>query len=218
MGTSSSIFLSIWYFSGFSSTNYLSYPNLNLGDGIEFPRQATFEFFFKSPDVTTTQAIFNFSTGGIADEAGFGQFSILEGNLIFYMYGFGVSNSYTYPNLRRNTWYHCAWNIDGTDITISVNGVTSNVIGNGPGGNTHRLTIGAGIDGQSPFLGYLTNFRISNFRRYTEPTFPIPGLGFTPQEDYDLLLLLAKEGEEFVDSSINQNEVTGTCTWSLGPI
>jgi hypothetical protein len=129
-----------------------------------------------------------------------------SGNLWFAYYtganqGAGTSNTVT-----LNTWNHIALVVNGTNITLYLNGVGTslgNIVGTPLSGTELPLTIGAGNN--SYVNGYISNLRIvkgtavytSNF---TPPTAPLTAIANTS--------LLICQSNRFIDTSTNAYTVT----------
>jgi len=118
----------------------------------------------------------------------------------------------------QNTWYHVALTRSEDDWYATVNGVTS-LLGTVSGTMaTCILTVGEYELGEDPFTGSISNFRYTKRALYTQVGVgTIPSLPLTAVANTELLLL-AKPDAPFADSSGNDNEAVGSCTFVAEPI
>jgi hypothetical protein len=192
---------------GFSLTKSLTYPDtLNPGED-----DFTVELFFKySGHEDGAMWYFN----GLGLNVGM---TIFDNNL----YGVvDLENQIDQVILApsQNTWYHVALTRSVNNWYATVNGVTS-LLGTVSGTMaTCILTVGDYELNDTPFTGSISNFRYTKRALYSQVGVgTIPSLPLTAVANTELLLL-AKPGEPFVDSSSVPKTATGSCTFVAGPI
>jgi hypothetical protein len=117
--------------------------------------------------------------------------------------------------LQLNKWYHAAVTREGNNWYSSVNGVTTFQDSVELDLSVGDLAIGTDSPDGDPFYdGSISNFRVSNYARYTTnfrvPTPPLSSQGAR-------LLLLAKQSNPFGDSA-GTNVSVNSCSWAPGPI
>ncbi|WP_297419493.1 LamG-like jellyroll fold domain-containing protein [Clostridium sp.] len=111
------------------------------------------------------------SAGAISGVSTTTSFGYYNGAFVIIGNGSGISNLCNY-SLNINTWYHVAYEYDGTNTYIYVDGT---LIFTGAGTYIQSYLCELGLDYYSryPLYGYLDEFRVSNKIRWTS--------NFTPQ-------------------------------------
>jgi hypothetical protein len=194
---------------GFSweSNKLLWYPEFGNLD-----QNFTIEFFFKWIDLPNWDYFFNLKSGVKEIEI------LMVGNIVS-VEGSGLYEGFA--STSSDTWYHVALTKNGSNWYASLNGNTITIDTNDLiTFNNASLCIGSYSLGYSGvFQGSISNFRISNYARYTD-NYTIPSVPMTPAAT-DLLLLLAKPGAPFADSALAPRipKVSDfQCEWAPGPI
>jgi hypothetical protein len=176
-----------------------------------FPLTANFtiECFFKIINADTDPYIFTIYN--IPVDSGYISFYTNSSQLKFEGFEDIIVGDYT-----LDTWYHVALTRNGSNFYVSLNGNTEvwgndNSIFDTPTINIGGYTLG------DPFAlnGSISNFRISNYARYTTNYYQVPSVPMTPAST-DLLLLLAQPNAKFVDSSTFNRTPESTCEWGPG--
>jgi hypothetical protein len=184
----------------------LYYPNFGItGD-------FTIELFFKTSDTSNDESLWN-----IKSRDDFILMQIDDGGLEIFWRSRNVGYyNYMIREVEENTWYHVAVSrSEGTWYT-SVNGFTTSQSVPSIDISSAYLVIGDyTYASDEPFYdGSISNFRVSNYARYTRnfrvPTPPLSSQGAR-------LLLLAKPGDPFGDSA-GTNVSVNSCSWAPGPI
>jgi hypothetical protein len=168
-----------------------------------FASALTAEAWYYPTSVTGTHNLFS-----IGSETTGRYVVILDGNTLKgNLYG---SSVVTFGGtFVTNTWYHIAIVRSGTTITAYVNGTAlvttdtvSGTIGDG------EFKIGADASGNSPFAGYIDDFKVSNIARYTG-SFTAPTSALTG--DLNTVLLLhfngANNSTTFIDDGITLQDL-----------
>jgi hypothetical protein len=114
-----------------------------------------------------------------------------------------------------NRWYYVALTRSGNSWYATLNGTTIFLDEELLDLRGTQLFIGY-LPGSTPFDGSISNFRYTSRALYSDETSTIPSLPLTVIPDTQLLLL-AKPGKAFNDSSIYNRAVTGSCTITPGP-
>jgi hypothetical protein len=192
----------------FTETNRMFYSNI--GTISDF----TVEFFFKS-SVTSDdiQALCYFRKPDTNNRL---TFRVIEGALKIYSSDGSNTRLTTLATVILGTWYHIALTRSGSTFYFSIDGTTNIVDVISPDFTNAELYIGTQEDNGGEFLGSISNFRITEYARYTTDfAVPAPPLSATDS----ILLLLAKPGDKFKDSSISDFQSSGpTPGWTEGPI
>lgn len=190
----------------FINNGYLYYPYFGItGD-------FTIECFFKYSNPQSGEE-YLWEIIGENDSLGL---YIEDGYLAVTVNDEGDTSEITTPLI--NTWYHVAITRCGSDWYTSINGVTwkTSSLGSANLSNS-SLYVGNSASGNDdyPFYsGSISNFRVSDYARYTTNfTVPTPPLSAEGAR----LLLLAKQSNPFGDSA-GTNVPEGSCTWQPGPI
>ena len=194
-------------FSGFSTSKYLLYPGLNPGTS-----NFTVECFFK---YSGDGYIWSF------DRDTYGSNGLTIGGNVLSLTLNEVTGTIS-SGLQTNTWYYCAITRSGNAWYATLDGVTTLLVDNTAIDlNGNSLSIGGDyFDGELyvPFDGFISNFRYTKLPLYASTTTvrQIPAPPLLDIEGTELLLL-AKPGENFTDSS-KDNVATGTCTVTVEEI
>ena len=147
------------YFNGSAGSGFLSGPNT---DAMRFPGDFTIETWLRTSISDGCMIDTRVSTNG-QDWTGFsfefisGQLRVDAGGPILPLCG----------SISINTWYHVALVRSGSTLSAYINGslVGSSTYANNLSDGT--CCIGKIINGSIPFNGYMDDFRITKFARYT---------------------------------------------------
>lgn len=164
----------------------------------------TIECWIRSTNVGTTNAIFGARTSTASEgwdleirtNNGNGTLRWFNGNSELYYSAGGV--------VSANTWHHIAAVIEGSDLTVYVDGssvITQTRTDSNPA--SQDLFIGkGGFPTLNKFYGNIDEFRISNTARYTSG-FTSPASAFT--NDANTLLLLHMDGADGSTDFVDDN-------------
>jgi|694.fasta_scaffold00564_68 hypothetical protein len=187
---------------GFSTTKYLTYPNLNPGNG-----DFTVELFFKySGDGDNIWYFTGTSYVG----------TYINENKLSIQIGSSDIGDDIYT-LNADTWYYFAVTRSGNNWYATFNGLTS-LLGTLSQPFDGSLTVGDSAPDDNPFIGSISNFRYTKRALYTQVgVTTIPSVPLTAIADTELLLLANAEAP-FADSSAVPKTSAVTCDWTFGPI
>jgi len=192
------------------SSQYLTVPDNNAW---AFSGNFTLEAFFY---VTTTSPSFQsivsqWVDGGGTDRAS--QLGVNSSGQLSCAGQYGANQySVTSPSssIKTNTWYHAAMVVNGTTMTLYLNGVAqgSTTVSGSLNNSTAALGIGAYGNASWPLAGQLSNVRITNTAVYTS-NFTPPVAALTAVSGTQLLTL---QNATIVDNSTNAFTITNVGT------
>jgi hypothetical protein len=200
-------------------------PITNYGVLTGFDTSSLYYNSFSLPQSFTVELFFN------ASDFSFGNYLFTFADTSYYFTGYCIQSGMFFEsdelelndtsigniNINTGTWYHTALTRDGSNWYASING---NTVSYGVGSQTFdsmSLIIG-GFEKEvssTNLRGSISNFRISNYARYTTNYYQVPSVPMTPAST-DLLLLLAQPNAKFVDSSSYNRTPETTCEWGPG--
>jgi hypothetical protein len=180
-------------------------------DSFSLPQSFTVELFFNASDFSFGNYLFTF-----ADTSYFLTGYCNQSGMFFESDELELNDT-SIGNINTGTWYHTALTRDGSNWYASINGNTVSCgVGSQTFDNMSLIIGGFQIEVSSSNLrGSISNFRISNYARYTTNYYQVPSVPMTPAST-DLLLLLAQPNAKFVDSSTFNRTPETTCEWGPG--
>ena len=197
-----------WSVSDLSGSNYIDITN----DSSFVPGTGDFtvEFFLNHFTIAGYQTPFSLGYNGAGDlaiQTGNG-----DGRWIVYISGAAIATESS-TTVEANRWYHIAVVRNGSNIVIYRDGVSVATGTSSTDINTStNLRIGTGTAFGNPFLGSISNVRISKSAVYTSaftaPTTPLT----TSSQSATNVGLLTCQSNRFLDNSSNSHSlsITGT--------
>ena len=138
----------------------------------------TIEYFFRVGSVSTNQNLFQFGGSFLPDDDGGPGLGIRTSRWRLYT-GANTATHHGSAGPSNDTWYHIAVVRNGTTTKLYVDGVeTISVSDSYDYSPRKHLLLGGGFDGSYDMNGYIDEFRVSHFARYTSNNFTVPSQPF----------------------------------------
>ncbi len=138
----------------------------------------TIEYFFRVGSVSTNQNLFQFGGSFLPNDDGGPGLGIRTSRWRLYT-GANTATHHGSAGPSNDTWYHIAVVRNGTTTKLYVDGVeTISVSDSYDYSSRKHLLLGGGFDGSYDMNGYIDEFRVSHFARYTSNNFTVPSEPF----------------------------------------
>ncbi len=138
----------------------------------------TIEYFFRVGSVSTNQNLFQFGGSFLPSDDGGPGLGIRTSRWRLYT-GANTATHHGSAGPSNDTWYHIAVVRNGTTTKLYVDGVeTISVSDSYDYSSRKHLLLGGGFDGSYDMNGYIDEFRVSHFARYTSNNFTVPSEPF----------------------------------------
>ena len=138
----------------------------------------TIEYFFRVGSVSTNQNLFQFGGSFLPDDDGGPGLGIRTSRWRLYT-GSNTATHHGSAGPSNDTWYHIAVVRNGTTTKLYVDGVETISVSDSYDYSPRKyLLLGGGFDGSYDMNGYMDEFRVSYFARYTSNNFTVPSEPF----------------------------------------
>jgi len=138
----------------------------------------TIEYFFRVGSVSTNQNLFQFGGSFLPDDDGGPGLGIRTSRWRLYT-GANTATHHGSAGPSNDTWYHIAVVRIGTTTKLYVDGVETISVSDSYDYSPRKyLLLGGGFDGSYDMNGYMDEFRVSYFARYTSNNFTVPSEPF----------------------------------------
>ena len=138
----------------------------------------TIEYFFRVGSVSTNQNLFQFGGSFLPDDDGGPGLGIRTSRWRLYT-GANTATHHGSAGPSNDTWYHIAVVRNGTTTKLYVDGVEKISVSDSYDYSPRKyLLLGGGFDGSYDMNGYMDEFRVSYFARYTSNNFTVPSEPF----------------------------------------